>query len=177
MTLKFEFKVICITETWCSDNSMNHNLFKPPQYNSIRQVRRTGKGGVIAVFLHETLTFNGRHDLTVNNANIEALCVEIINKKSKNILINTQYRQPAGNFNEFEAYLNTFLAKSKTTDKTCFLVGDLNLNLINYKSHAKVRDFVNLIFQHSLVPIVNKPTRVTKNNATLLWTKKISLVF
>ena len=75
MTLKFEFKVICITETWCSDNSMNHNLFKIPQYNSIHQVRRTGKGGGIAVFLHESLTFNVRHDLSANNANIEDLCV------------------------------------------------------------------------------------------------------
>ena len=112
--------------------------------------------------------FNVRHDLSVNNADIEALCVEIINKKSKNILINTQYRQAARNFNEFEAYLNTFLAKSKTTNKTCFLIGDLNLNLIDYQSNAKVRDFVNLIFQHSLVLIVNKPTRVTKNNATLI---------
>ena len=168
MMLKFEFKVICITETWCSDNSLNHNLFKLPQYKSIHQVRRTCKGGGIAVFLYESLTFNVRHDLSVNNADIEALCVEIINKKSKNILINTQYRQPAGNFNEFEAYLNTFLAKSKTTDKICFLVGDLNLNLMDYQSNAKVRDFVNLIFQHSLVPIVNKPTRVTKNNATLI---------
>ena len=37
MTLKFEFKVICITEAWCSDNSMNHNLFKLPQYKSIHQ--------------------------------------------------------------------------------------------------------------------------------------------
>ena len=32
----------------------------------------------------------------------------------------------------------------------------------------KLETFVNLIFQHSLVPIVNKPTRVTKNNATLI---------
>ena len=88
---------------------MNHNLFKLPQYKSIHQVRRTGKGGGIAVFLHESLIFNVRHDLSVNNANIEALRVEIINKKSKNILINTQYQcQPAENFNEFEAYLNTF---------------------------------------------------------------------
>ena len=168
MTLKFEFKVICITETWCLDNSMNHNRFELPQYKSIHQVRRASKGGGIAVFLHESLTFNIRHDLSVNNADIEALCIEIINKKSKNILINTQYRQPAGNFNEFEAYLNTFLPNSKTTDKTCFLVGDLNLNLIDYQSNAKVRNFVNLIFQHSLVPIVNKPTRVTKNNTTLI---------
>ena len=64
--------------------------------------------------------------------------------------------------------MNTFLAKSKATDKTDFLVGDLNLNLIDYQSNAKVRDYVNLIFQHSLVPIVNKPTRVAKNNATLI---------
>ena len=62
MTLKFEFKVICITETWYSDNSMNHNLCKLPHYKSIHQVRRTGKGGGIAVFLHGSLTFNVRHD-------------------------------------------------------------------------------------------------------------------
>ena len=83
MTLKFEFKVICITETWCSDNSMNHNLFELPQYKNIHQVRRAGKGGGIVVFLHKSLTFSIRHDLSVNNADIEALCVDIINKKSK----------------------------------------------------------------------------------------------
>ena len=87
VTLKFEFKVICITETGCSDNSMNRNLFKFPQYKSIHQVRRRSKGGDIAVFLQESLTFNIRHNLSVNNADIEALCVEIINKKSKNVLI------------------------------------------------------------------------------------------
>ena len=168
MTLKFEFKVICITEAWCSDSSMNHNLFELPQNKSIHQAKRAGKVGGIAVFLHESLTFNIRHDLSISNANIDAPCVEIINKKSKYILINTQYRQTAGNFNEFEAYLNTFLANSKPTDKTCFLVGDLNLNLIDYQSNVKVRNFVNLMFQHSLVPIVSKPTRVTKNNATLI---------
>ena len=65
------------------------------------------------------------------------------------------------------SHLNTFLTKSKTTDKTFFQVGDLNLNLIDYQYNAKVRNFVNLIFEHSLAPIVNKSTRVTENNATL----------
>ena len=120
MIFKFEFKVISIIETWCSDNSMNRNLFKLPQYKSIHQVERIGKGGGIAVFLHKSLPFKLRHNLSVNNANIEALRIEIINKKSKEILINTQYRRPARNFNEFEAYLNTFLVKSKTTDKNTF---------------------------------------------------------
>ena len=64
--------------------------------------------------------------------------------------------------------MNTFLAKSKTTDKTCFLVANLNLNLIDYQSNSEVRHFVNLIFQHSLFPIVNKLTSVTENDATLI---------
>ena len=88
---------------------------------------------------------------------LKALCVEIINKKSKSIFIETQYRQPAGNVNEFEAYLNKFLAKFKTADKTCFLVRVLDLNLIDYQFNATVKNFVNLIFQHSFFPIV-KPT-------------------
>ena len=66
---------------------MNHNRFKLPQYKSIHQVRRTGKGGGIAVFFHESLTFNVRHDLSVNNADIEALCVEIINRSQKTFLL------------------------------------------------------------------------------------------
>ena len=62
---------------------------KLPRYKSIHQVRRAGKGvGGAAVCLHEFLIFNIRHDLTVDNANIEGLWVEIVNKKSKNILIN-----------------------------------------------------------------------------------------
>ena len=48
---------------------------------------------------------------------------------------------------------NIVLGNSKTTEKTCFLVGALNLNLIDYKSNVKIRDLVNLIFQYSLVSI------------------------
>ena len=66
MTLKFEFKVIYITETWCSDNSMSHNLFKLPQYKSIHQVRRTGKGGGIAVFLHESFSIVNQQEISMN---------------------------------------------------------------------------------------------------------------
>ena len=52
--------------------------------------------------------------------------------------------------------MNTFLAKFKTINKEYFLVKDLNLNLIDYKSNAEVRDFLNLIFQHRLVPVAIK---------------------
>ena len=44
----------------------------------------------------------------------------------------------------------------------------INLNLIDYQSNIKVRDFVNLIFQHSLVVVVNKSTRFAKSNVTFI---------
>ena len=49
---------------------MNPYLFKL-QYKSIRQIRKIGKVCGIAVFLHVPLTFNIRHDLRVNNGDIE----------------------------------------------------------------------------------------------------------
>ena len=40
--------------------------------------------------------------------------------------------------------------------------------LSSWRSNANVRDLANLIFQHSLVLIVNRTTGVTKNNAKLI---------
>ena len=49
-----------------------------------------------------------------------------------------------------------------------YLVGDFNLNVLDYESNTKVKNFFNLIFQHSLIPVINKPTRVTKKSATAI---------
>ena len=49
MWIKFEFKVIYVTETWWSDNSVNDNLFKLPKYKNIPQVKKTGKDGIASI--------------------------------------------------------------------------------------------------------------------------------
>ena len=36
---------------------------------------------------------------------------------------------------------------------------DFNLNLLGYNNYKKVQNFVNLIYQNSMIPIVNKPTK------------------
>ena len=54
------------------------------------------------MFIHDSLIYKLRPDLSVNNENIEAFCVEIINKWSENTLANTRYRQPAGQVKQYE---------------------------------------------------------------------------
>ena len=163
----FKFKMICITETWCHDDPRNDSIFNLQGYTSVHQVRKHGHtGGGISLFLHNSLMYKMRNDISVNNDDIESLCVEIINKNTKNIIVNTIYRKPTGNIKPFESYLKTFLEKTKC--KPTYVTGDLNLNLLDYDVNPKVNSYCNLLFAHNFVPVINKPTRISKHSASLI---------
>ena len=116
--LNFEFNVISIKETWRTDNVENKVIYKLPNYSSIYQTRSSGKnGGILAIYFHETVTYTVKMDLSINSNDIEALCLEIINREGKNILISAQYKHPAGKYNDSEEYLNKFLTGLKVTTK------------------------------------------------------------
>ena len=52
--LNFNFKIICLSETWLhSDNAVNSNL-EIPGYTGIHQVRKNGNGGGLAIFIHNS---------------------------------------------------------------------------------------------------------------------------
>ena len=112
------------------------------------------------------MVYNIRHDLGVNDEDIEALCLEMINQKSKNIFINTFYRQPSGKKENFENYFDKFLEKTKT--KITYLLGDFSLNLLHYDTNCNIKSCCNTAFSHNFIPIINKPTRVTNHNATII---------
>ena len=115
--LNFCFTMICITESWCSDDPHTNNRYQLPNYVSIHQVKKNGKtGGGITMFIHKELIYIIRHDLSVNNDDIGALSLEIINLKSKHSFINTVYRQLSGNKENFENYFDKFLEKNKFQD-------------------------------------------------------------
>ena len=47
-----------------------------------------------------------------------------------------------------------------------FGAGDFNLNVLDYNKNEKVTKFLNLTFEYGLVPVINKPTRITKSTVT-----------
>ena len=40
--------------------------------------------------------------------------------------------------------------------------------IVDYENNVKVKNFVNFAFQNSLIHLINKPTRVTRANATVI---------
>ena len=64
--------------------------------------------------------------------------------------------------NKFITKFNKVLKNYK--NKPLIVMGDFNLNLLNYDSNKVVDDFVNDMFSNLLYPLVNKPTNFFQNS-------------
>ena len=168
-SLKHKFNVICLSETWAKDYVVRNTEFHLPNYNVIHQQRTSNKqGGGVCIFIHNSLSYKLLNEFCVSTENNESLSIEILNNKSKNKIINLTYRPPDGNTKPFHDYLKSFLTKRSIQTKHIYLVGDVNLNLLDYEANSKVKNFVNLLFQNGMVPVINKPTRVFKNKTSII---------
>ena len=81
------FNIICVTETWSTDNDIKNNSnFHLPNFDFIHQERKTGrKGGVILIYVKNHRKFKIIKDLSVSDGHSECVFVEIKNKNSKNL--------------------------------------------------------------------------------------------
>ena len=91
---------------------------------------------------------------------------KLLDKNAKNIIVLCIYRPPRGDSHKFLNEIKTVICKNH--EKPLFLVGDLNINSLDYWKNPNVRDFINLISQNDVFPLVNRPTRVTKISATII---------
>ncbi|XP_065651285.1 uncharacterized protein LOC136079474 [Hydra vulgaris] len=125
-------------------------------------------GGGISIYVHNSIDFIQRKYLNVNNTDCEALCVEIINKLANNFIINAIYRTPAGSLKTFKTYLRTFLNTKNILQKHVYVVGDINVDLLNHALNSEAKTFIDILLEYNLIPTINKATRVTKKSSTLL---------
>ena len=68
----------------------------------------------------------------------------------------------------FKKFLNCIFHKTKKSNKKLHIAVDFNLNVLDHDNCKKVQNFLDLLFQNNIIPIINKPTRVTKKTATAI---------
>ena len=91
------------------------------------------------------------------------------NQPTKNdVIIGVIYRPPDTDINSFVAIITDILSVIKAERKTCYLLGDFNINLINVSNHMPTAEFLEVMYSHAFNPLITKPTRVTGNTATLI---------
>ena len=164
------FNIICVTETWSTDKDFKNNSgFHLPNFDFIHQERKIGKkGGGILIYLKNDIKFKIIKDLSVSDCNNECVNVEIENKNSKNLLITCCYRPPSGAIKGLNSYLENAFKKTQKENKRCFVVGDFNLNSLDYNKNLEIRMFSNRIFAHGCIPLITRPTRKTSKTVSLI---------
>ena len=85
-----------------------------------------------------------------------------------NVIIGVIYRPPDNDINVFTQKLINVLNSIHKEKKTCYLMGDFNINLLNSNIHNPTCEFVDTLYEYNFFPLINKPTRVTKVSATLI---------
>ena len=102
------------------------------------------------------------------NECLESVFIEIQGSTSNNNkVVGVVYRPPRVNVDDFMNIMLTLLASLSRLNKTVYIMGDFNINLINANNNI-TSDFAELMFSFSFSPIINNPTRVTSTTATLI---------
>ena len=109
-----------------------------------------------------------RNDLSVSDDASETLSIEIINKHVKNIIVSNCYRPPAAKVSSFEKYITHITDKLIRENKKLFIVGDFNINCLDYTTNSKTKKFMNHMFSKGMLSVVNRPTRVTKTSSSCI---------
>ena len=79
------------------------------------------------------------------------------------------YRHSSMDLTDFNCnYLNKLLENISEAQKSIFLLGDFNVNLLNYNEHNQTNKFLDSLASNSFIPLILKPTRITSHSNTLI---------
>ena len=109
-------------------------------------------------------------DLNIYKRNkLESTFIEILNPKKSNVIIGCIYKHPSMDLNAFNTnYLNNLLDIVSKEQKSVFLLGGFNVNLVNYNDRNPTNEFIDSLASNSFVPYILQPTRLTSHSKILI---------
>ena len=121
------------------------------------------------LYITNHLSYKCRNDLNIYKKNeLESTFIEIVNPKKSNIIVGAIYRHPSMDLTDFNCnYLNKLLENISKEQISVFLLGDFNVNLLNYNEHNQTNEFLDSLASNSFTPLILQPTRITSHSNTL----------
>ncbi len=86
-------------------------------------------------------------------------------------IIETVYRPntpPKADLDIFMHTMSELKNMLRSEKQDAYIMGDVNINLLNFNEHSKTNDYLEDIFSSGFIPLITKPSRVTPYSATLL---------
>ena len=103
----------------------------------------------------------------VSDEAFQSLWIEIQLPQKSNISCGIIYRQH-NSPKRFQEYFDDKLEKLITSNKSIYIMGDFNINLLHAETSCYAQDFLLSLQSFSFIPTIDKPTRVYNNSASLI---------
>ena len=165
-TISLKFDIIALTEIWATNFDCYKNLLDG--YTCYFKLPEIGRVGGVAVYIKNS--FNCiQLDISVSKVfcDCEDVCVRVsLNNFIVNILC--IYRHPKkDNFNIFCENLNNAIKELEEANNFYCILGDINVDLIKY-TEKDTLNYLDIFLNRQMYPAVIYPTRVVKNNFSLI---------
>ena len=161
--------IIAISETRIAEqvsllNNLNLNNY------SFEFTRTEISAGGTLPYIANHLSSKCRNDLNIyKKMNWNLLLLKLSTPKKSNIIVGVIYRHPSMDLTDFNCnYLNQLLENISKEKKFIFLLGDFNVNLLNYNEHNQANQFLDSPASDSFIPLILQPTRITSHSNTLI---------
>ena len=163
------FDIIAVSETRITKQVSLLNNLNLNHYSFEFTPTETSAGGTL-LYIANHLSYKCRNDLNIYKKNeLESTFIEIVNPKKSNIIVGVIYRHPSMDLADFNSnYLNKLLENISKEQKSVFLLGDFNVNLLNYNEHNQTIEFLDSLASNSFIPLILQPTRITSHSNTLI---------
>ena len=166
----FSFDILGISKIFkCQDDE---RLSLPGYHKLITQCRDDGLRGGVGLFIKDNINYKVREDISVFTPHIfESLFIEIIQQNEKKTQLLSLFTGQILNHEHIDIFAATLFDLMGLVDKDtkhCVIMGDMNIDLLEFGFHNKTSDYLDNIFSHGFLPTITKPTRISHTSATLI---------
>ena len=101
---------------------------------------------IVYIKLNLIISHQIRTDIFLKDDVAESIFIEIdkeVFKRGKNIIIGVTYRPPNSDLSNFNTSVSLLLSELIHENKLCYIMGDYNINLLNYENHQDTSEFID----------------------------------
>ena len=124
-------------------------------------------GGRVSIYVKDELISHYIHEKSFVSEVCEVCVVEVIPEvanMNQTLIICGTYRPPNSHLPDFMELVDNSVGEYSSN--SAIFIGDFNIDIVHEELSA---DFVNVMYSHSLFPLITIPTRVTESTAKCLY--------
>ena len=145
--------------SWLGDLDNNEYELDGYHISYFQNRSNNSPGGGVVTYIHQDISeHKAIKNFSFVDKHNQCMATEITVCNKKMTFLNI-YRSPN---NANETFINKFQnIIEKIKSKTCYVLGDMNYNLINLDRHAATKNYYDTLTTASFKPLITKPTRIT----------------